>query len=205
MDLKKILQRIEARLKAVQKSADAAAKDAGKPDSIRNLKRAIDQGDRRGISTATIEALAPILRTTELWLTFGIGPDSTDPESSQIPVWGRAGAGGIVIGFHVDNTPIGAIDRPMDSNEDTSAVEIEGESLGRIFHGWYAIYDERRDPPTEDMYGKLCIVETEDGRVYIKKLTKGRGKKFTLRGNMGKDIENIGVAWAAEVKAIVPR
>lgn len=75
MELAGILTRIEKRLKRLEMSATKASKLAGKPDAIRNLKRAVKQGRRRGISTATLHALAPVLQTTEGWLLTGNGTE----------------------------------------------------------------------------------------------------------------------------------
>lgn len=204
MELKGILRRVHKRLKAVDKSPDGASKEAGKPDAIRNMERAVESGDRKGVTTGTLQALAPVLKTRGPWLVFGIGPE-TD-EEAQLPVWGKAGAGGIVNSFHEDTGPIGHIDWVDGSNESTGAVEISGGSLGKPFDGWYAIYDEVRHPPTEDLFGQLCVVETEDGRVYIKQLIKEpRGKTFTLESSSGRKMTGIRLNWAARVKGLVPK
>ena len=75
MELAGILMRIESRLIAVGLSATKASKLAGKPDAIRNIRRAVTQtgkeGRRRGISSATIHALAPVLQTTPEWILTG--------------------------------------------------------------------------------------------------------------------------------------
>jgi hypothetical protein len=202
--LDRVLARIEARLAVVERSANAVSKEAGRPDAIRNLRRAVKNGDRSGVSTATIGALAGPLRTTAAWLLEASGPEEVDEERT-IPVWGKAGAGGALFRFHEGDAPIDRIAAPPNSNERTSAIEITGESLGRIFDGWYAIYDEIRRPPTTDLIGRLCIVEIEDGRVFIKRLRAGRGKRFTLEANYEAPIENVIVTWAAKVLDIKPR
>ena len=75
MDLPAILERIEHRLEIVGLSASAASKAAGKSDAIRNLQRAVSEKRRVGLSTATINALAPVLQTTPVWLLAGAGPE----------------------------------------------------------------------------------------------------------------------------------
>jgi hypothetical protein len=82
MELREILKRIEKRLAAVGMSATAASKAAGKPDAIRNLQRAVEKDDRQGVSTATLNALAPVLKTSVIWLFAGAGPETTDTEGS---------------------------------------------------------------------------------------------------------------------------
>jgi transcriptional regulator with XRE-family HTH domain len=201
MELHRMLQRIDRRLEALGLSQDAASKRAGKPDFIRNLRRRVEDDAPYQPKAETIAALARELRTTTSWLVDEIGPEDTDEESPSIPVKGKVGAGGLVI--PVDDTEIGRIPAPKNANMHTAAVEIEGESLGILFEGWFAVYDEVRTPPTEDLIGKTCVVQLADGRAYIKKLTKGRGKKFTLVSNYDPPIYDVVVTWAAEVKEIV--
>ena len=205
MELQRVLKRIDARLKAVGMSPNAASKAAGKPDAIRNLRRAAKDGNRQGATTTTMAALAPILKTTVQWLLEGEGIEDLSAESRTIPVWGKAGAGGEINSFHEGNTEIGRIPAPDDSNEQTGAVEISGDSLGPVFNGWFAIYDEIRTPPTTDMVGELCVVELTDGRVYIKTLKQGRGKRLDLHSNYGAPIYDVKVKWAAKVKNVVRR
>jgi hypothetical protein len=71
MQLAEVLERIEARLKVLNMTENAASLAAGKPDAIRNLRRGVQSGARKGISTATLAALAPVLKTTAEWLMTG--------------------------------------------------------------------------------------------------------------------------------------
>ena len=90
MKLDDVLARIESRLKALDLSAHAASLAAKRPDAIRNLKRAVTNNDRGGITTQTLTALAPVLKTTAAWLLEGVG----DPASGHlVRVVGRIGAG----------------------------------------------------------------------------------------------------------------
>lgn len=206
-DLKSVLYRIERRLTATGKTANAASREAGKPDAIRNLKRAIAKGDRQGISTSTIRALAPVLGTTPAWLLDGKGPETTDgPLEPTIKVWGMAGAGGSVYRFHEDDSPIDEISADgIRWGSDLAAVQIVGESLGRLFDGWFAIYKEPVGPPTEAILNELCIVGLADNRIMIKRVRRGRGKRFTLESNYEAPIENVEIVWAAKVENVVPR
>jgi hypothetical protein len=81
MELHDILDRIERRLRAVGLSESAASKQAGKPDAVRNLRRALEKDERQGVSTATLNALAPVLRTTPVWLFAGAGPEELDDDA----------------------------------------------------------------------------------------------------------------------------
>ena len=72
MQLKDVLDRVESRLRALNMSAHAASMAAKKPDAVRNLRRAVQNGERRGITTDTLAALAPVLKTTASWLMEGM-------------------------------------------------------------------------------------------------------------------------------------
>lgn len=199
MSIKKILGRIEHRLAATGLSADAASKAAGHPELIRNMRR----GKVETVKLAPMHNLARQLKTTALWLMEEIGPEEPETDRQTIPVRGQVGAGGVVI--PANDGDIGEIEAPPNSGSKTAAVEIIGESLGRLFDGWFAIYDDARDPPTDDLIGELCVLQLSDGRSYIKKLTKGQGKRFTLESNYEAPIVNVIVVWAAKVKTLVPR
>jgi SOS-response transcriptional repressor LexA len=197
-----VLERIDRRLEALGLSPRKASIDAGLgPDAIRDLKRKPESSP----TLRTLSALAPVLRTTVAWLAEEVGPEDPEGADNTIPVWGQVGAGGAVFRFHDVTGPIDRIPAPEDSNSRTAAVEITGDSLGPLFDKWYAVYDEVRDPPTKDLIGQLCIVETNDNRVMIKKLKKGRGKRFTLESNYDPPLYDVEVKWAAPVKNLVPR
>src|SRR5271165_6718243 len=92
MRLAEILERIEQRLAALGLSADTASKLAGKPDAIRNIRRAMKGGTRQGVQTATLDALAPVLQTTAEWLLAGTDDEPASPTPSAAPRYGQ-GAG----------------------------------------------------------------------------------------------------------------
>jgi hypothetical protein len=79
MKLGQILQRIEQRLRTLKISADKVSRLAGKPDAIRNIRRAVKEG-RAGVNATTIAALAPILQTSQAWLLSGEGPVNQQPK-----------------------------------------------------------------------------------------------------------------------------
>ena len=61
---------------------------------IRNLKRAVQNGERRGVTTETLAALAPVLKTTAAWLLEGVGDGGS---STAVRVVGRIGAGAEIL------------------------------------------------------------------------------------------------------------
>lgn len=145
-DLAAIYARITQRLDAVGLSASAASRLAGKPDAIRNLKRAIEDGRARaGVSTATIAAIAPVLQTTSAWLLDG-SDDDTPPEAARPPhlarVIGKTQAGAWTefddIGDHAQAVPAipGRFPAALQM-----AYEVVGSSMTRahIFDGNFVV------------------------------------------------------------------
>lgn len=221
-NLKKIVSRIENRLKAVGMSAAAASKAAGLSSSaIYNLKRgAAGKIPTKGGNASTFSALAPVLKTTVAWLTSGDGPESTDAshiessdvmgdapnKGSRIPVRGYVGAGAAGHYYAVAQGDLDDAPAPADSNEHTTALEIRGDSLGSFFDRWLVIYDDVRRPATADLIGKLCVVGLPDERVVVKKLRRGKDGLYTLLSQTGEaDIKDVEIEWAARVKHMVPR
>ena len=64
---------MDARRLALGLSDNAAQIAARKPGAISNLRAAVKNDGRSGISTATLRALAPILRARPEWLLTGEG------------------------------------------------------------------------------------------------------------------------------------
>jgi len=169
-DLTAILARIEQRLKKLGTTATAASKAAGKPDSIRNLKRAIENRSREGISSATIKALAPVLETTEAWILTGEGIE--DP-GEAIPD-GEVGDGQPIRAVNVIGVTQAGTWVEFENFEDEAAIEaipavpgkwshlkqfaykVRGNSMDadRIFDGDYVIavkyFDARKDLQNDD-------------------------------------------------------
>lgn len=75
--LNDILKRIDQRLEALKISDAAASKMAvGHNEAIRNIRRNIKEGkEKAGVSSTTLQALAPVLETTAGWLIDGTGPE----------------------------------------------------------------------------------------------------------------------------------
>jgi phage repressor protein C with HTH and peptisase S24 domain len=76
MNAADLLSRIDRRLLALGLSERAASlKARNKPDIIRNIRRAVEKSEPYDPRSGTIEALAPVLRTTTEWLVHGTGPE----------------------------------------------------------------------------------------------------------------------------------
>lgn len=76
MDPSILLTNILTILAAKGETVDGAAKAAGVPDSIRNLKRAIGRGSKGGMSMPTLDKIAAYLKTTPAALLSPPGGNS---------------------------------------------------------------------------------------------------------------------------------
>lgn len=100
-----------------------------------------------------------------------------------------------------DLTPI-----PPGGTSETVALIVKGHSM-RAFadDGALVYFEHQHTPPTPDMLNNVCIVETEDGRVLVKRLLKGSEKGlYDLESVVGPTIEDVRLVWAAEPTAIIP-
>lgn len=122
----------------------------------------------------------------------------TTPPTRKFPLLGDVGAGGDVVTTDWPGGEPDMVDGPEDAPVGTVAVRIKGESLGPGLVGWYAFYNDRRDPFDRDWLGLLCVVGTEDGRTLIKWVREG-AKGFNLVSGTGSIEENVQLAWAAKV------
>lgn len=172
--LDQVLVRIESRLRAVGLSATAASKRAGlSEDAIRNIRRSVESGSRKGISTQTLSALAPVLQTTEGWLLTGDGDDGPR-RSAVVAIAGRVGAGAEIEAI-ADETPR-YIEIPYDW-QDAVPFEVAGTSCYPIYEPGDIII-VRGEPRLilEEIEGHMCVVETEAGLGLVKRVFEdGRG------------------------------
>jgi SOS-response transcriptional repressor LexA len=202
--LRDVLNRIEQRLKDLGLSATAASKKAGlSEDAIRNMRRAVEKDERQGVSTSTIAALAPVLQTTAAWLVEGAGAG----EQPMVRILGLIGAdtgGEIVYVTGQESWDMAPV--PPGGTSDSGALEVKGHSMRAIAEDGALIYfEQQHTPPTPDMIGYPCIVETEDGRVLFKRLLKGSGPGlYDLESYNGPTLSDVRVVWAAEPTAIIP-
>jgi SOS-response transcriptional repressor LexA len=199
-----ILARIDRRLTVVGLSDDAASKQAKAPDAIRNMRRAVDSGDpNKGVSTRTLEKLAPVLKTTATWLFSGLGPEGV----ARVPVIGNVGANpeGHVLFATGQGTGLVA-DIPPGGTDKAVALRVVGHSMrGFVDDGGLIYFERQYTPPSEDMIGQVVIVETENEEVLVKRLLRGRNDKlWDLESIAGPLVKNVKLNWAAHITAIIP-
>jgi phage repressor protein C with HTH and peptisase S24 domain len=224
---RKILQRIDRRIEALKvanpkvriSDRSVSIQATGSPDTLRSIRRQVADGSQRGVSTETIEKLAPALETTAEWLLHETGPESPDSAGSAfsesqadynqqptVRVVGYVGAGATAHFYAVAQGDLDEVPAPANASESTVAVEIRGESLGPLFDKWIVFYDQVRSPVTPDLIGRLCVVGLADDRVLVKKIRRARNGHYDLVSNTDEDtMLGVEIQWAARVKNMVPR
>lgn len=165
----------------------------------------LEAGEQR-VSRALALKLAPLIGISAQQLLFDVTPNARVVEPPTIPVKGYVGAGDRVYFYGEDQGIEDAVLAPHNATPNMVGVEIKGDSLGKLWNGWIAFYDQRHDPPTENLIGKLCIVGAIDGRVMIKRLLRGSTAGLWLLTSPNADpLLDQELEWAAEVRAITPR
>ena len=193
---------VAQRLKRVRKTrgfetVEAAARAFGwNPTTYAQHERG-----ERGISRAA-QRYASAFRVPVGWLVNAEG----DPFRNSVPLVGFTSGGSNAVSF-VDghDDPFDVVEAPKRASEHTVAVEIRDDSLGAVFEGWTAFYDDRREPPGPIIIGSLCIVGLADGRVVIKRVERGQlPNRFTLKSNTQPPIYDAEVEWAAIILEMRP-
>jgi hypothetical protein len=203
MELEDVLFRIESRLKAVGLSAHAASLAAKRPDAIRNLKRAVKNHDRRGVTTETLMALAPVLKTTAAWLLEGVGEPTP---GNIVQVVGRIGAGAEILPEFEQIPPEGLyeIEVPFPIANDAIAFQVEGDSMWPRYDPGDVIICWRQGTNVDEVVGWEAAVRTTDGKRYLKRIQRGGSSgTFDLESHNAAPIRGVRIEWAAEIKGVV--
>lgn len=223
--LKKIVARIDRRLKALGLKDAPASRAAKLSDStIRNLRRgAKGEIATKGVNARTLAALAPILKTTPIWLMSGEGPETSEPDhidseailgfsddgaryGKTVRVVGYVGAGSVAHYYALSQGDYEEVDAPAGAGDQTVAVEIKGKSWGPLMDSWLVFYDDVRSPVTDDLINETCVVGLADDRILIKQIRRERDGSFTLLSNSNEPpIRNVEIEWAAKVTGLRPR
>ena len=205
MLLQDVLSRVESRLAVVGLSAHAASLAAKKPDAIRNLRRAVQNNDRRGITTETLAALAPVLQTSAAWLLEGVGADGG--LSVTLRIVGRVGAGAEILPEFEQAPPEGLdeIEFPWTLPADTIAFRVEGDSMWPRYNAGDVVVCADGEHDLVAVTGQEAAVRTGDGRRYLKTVRRGAAPgTFDLESHNAPPIRNVTLEWAAPILMILP-
>ena len=204
MALKDVLSRIEGRLAELGLSAHAASMAAKKPDAIRNLRRAVQNDDRRGVTTETLAALAPVLQTTAAWLLEGVGESVA---RSSVRVVGRIGAGAEILPEFEQIPPDGLseIELALPLPPDTIAFEVEGNSMWPRYNAGDVVICSELEHDPAALSGREAAVRTADGKRYVKTIRRsGRADSFDLESHNAPPIRDVAIVWASPILMVLP-
>lgn len=159
------------------------------------LKRAREPG------IEAFHALARALGSTVAYLIEG-GSEGAPP----VRIIGYVGAGLDMHYYGDADDPHEFAARPPKSTVHTVAVKVRGPSMRGYFEDGAILYfDDVRKPPTEDLIGRLCVVELKDGSILVKRLVKGsRKNRWTLLSTNADPIIDKTLNWAARVMWVEP-
>lgn len=171
--------------------------------------------ERVGVSQASVSRWAsgkpPELHHAELLTSearrLRIAHPKLGSGQVSVPVIGYVGAGG-TIDFTSGQGPFGEAEMPpKGAVPSLVAVLVKGDSMSGVLEdGWTVYYDNRKEPPDENMHGKLCIVGLKDGPTLIKKLYPGRKPfHFDLHSVNAPALLDQHVEWAARITWIAPK
>lgn len=139
---------------------------------------------------------------------FGVTQGDIADDASPVPVVGYVGAGSQAYYTEGDGD-LGEAPRPPGFSPSGVALKVSGDSMpGVAEDGWLIFYEDRRDPPTEDMHGELCVVGLDNGDVHLKRIYSGsQPGTFDLISTSPHytPMRNRRVVWAAKVEWIKPR
>lgn len=166
-----LLARINERLKVVGLSESGACVKAGlSPDAIRNFRRDLARGKDRTMNAATLEALAPILRTTVSWLLTGEGSEEPThtvavtmvPKISWVSAGHLTSVEGVDTLEHAPRLPVADL-----GPGDWILLDVDGDSMDRISPPGSLIAVNRRD---KRLVANACyVIATESGAATYKR------------------------------------
>lgn len=170
--LKDILSRIQKRLKAVGLSEAAAAEKAGLSNSgIRNMRRAVEEGKNQGVSTLTLEVLAPVLKTNLTWLISGFGNEEGEAfelAGNDVPLISWISAGEMTDQDCVTDTSVFPVVTTYNLPEgEWIALRVDGPSMNKISPPDSIIFVNTRD---KRLVANGCyVIADETGRATYKR------------------------------------
>jgi transcriptional regulator with XRE-family HTH domain len=135
-----------------------------------------------------------------------VGGGRAPPRDGKVPLIGYVGAGAEAHFYADAQGPFDEVPAPDAASGHTVAVQIRGHSLGALFDNWLVFYDAVRDPPGDDLVGKMCVCGLSDGRILIKALRRSQNPGlWNLLSNLEPPIYDVVLDWAAVVREMRPR
>ena len=135
-----------------------------------------------------------------------VGGGRAPAERAKVALVGHVGAGAIAHFYADGQGPFDEVSAPDAASANTVAVQIRGHSLGALFDNWLVFYDDVRDPPGDELVGRMCVCGLADGRVLVKALKRSQiPGHWILLSNTEPPIYDVVLEWAALVREMRPR
>ena len=129
------------------------------------------------------------------------------PSKSYVPLMGYVGAGGKIEPDFGEMSPdeLGVIEIPFSIPADMVAFRVRGDLMLPVYReGHIIIVYRNQTKPLEAFYGEEAVVQTSDGRRFIKTIMRGAEGVNLISWN-ARPIENVTLEWIGEIFAILPR
>ena len=126
---------------------------------------------------------------------------------SYVPLMGYVGAGAKIEPDFGEMPPdgLGVVEIPFSMPADMVAFRVRGDLMLPVYReGHIIIVYRNQTKPLEAFYGEEAVVQTSDGRRFIKTIMRGAEGVNLISWN-ARPIENVTLEWIGEILAILPR
>ena len=126
---------------------------------------------------------------------------------SYVPLMGYVGAGAKIKPDVGEMPPdgLGVIEIPFPMPADMVAFRVRGDSMLPVYREGHIIVVRRsQTKPLEAFYGEEAVVQTSDGRRFIKTIMRGVNGVNLISWN-ATPIEDVKLKWIGEIFAVLPR
>jgi transcriptional regulator with XRE-family HTH domain len=199
--MKSLAYRMDQAMKAAGLNQPALARAASRPRHPVSQQVVQHLLSGRNETSKHLPALAEALGVSLDWLATGKGARGGKAEALLV---GKVGAGSEITRFE-EGTVLAGIEAPAGVDA-PNVAEISGDSQHPLQEGWLIFYGPEHQGVTEDLIGKLCVVQVKDGPTLLKTLKRGSRKGlFRLESWNAPPREDVKLVWAARVVYIKPR
>ena len=135
------------------------------------------------------------------------GPGRADGRAILVRIIGRVGAdasGSVIMATAHETWDM--VPLAPGATSKAVALSVQGDSMHTFAENGALIYfEDQRAPLDPELIGVPCVVETEDGRVLVKRPRRGSEPGlYDLESDYGPVIRDVRLTWAAEIIAVVP-
>lgn len=126
---------------------------------------------------------------------------------SYVPLMGYVGAGGKIEPDFGEMSPdgLGVVEIPFSMPADMVAFRVRGDLMLPVYReGHIIIVYRNQTKPLEAFYGEEAVVQTSDGRRFIKTIMSGAEGVNLISWN-ARPMEGVKLKWIGEIFAILPR